>query len=497
MEEFTKENSRILFELANIVGNEWVSNEPEIIYAHSRDVNMYPDNLSSVLRPPHYVVLPANSEEVQKIVSIAKNHKIPITVQTTGLNIAGVCVPPKGGILMDMKRLDKILEIDEVNCTATIQPYVTIARLSCELQKRKMFLPVPGNPSTASVISNILVGLGLKVTNRVGRQEQGIVGFKMVLPDGSFFKVGSGADPFIPKDFWPHGPGPDLQLFPVHSIGTTGIVTEMTIKCWLRGEKYKELWVSYEDIDNAGKAFAELAKKEICKGINLYGGNKYTSYATDTREAMERMIRANPEFQLVLSMEGTQRRIDYEEKVVRQTAEKTGGIIITDKFKPYESFEESHLGMSGSFYSDYSMKYWGSRGANWVAAGFPSPERVADMYKAYCQAIMDDPEYSDPDFGNGEYWRSIIAYPYEGGHYFFNEHGIDSHPGDPKWQEVVKRIGSAIPRYGAQRGLLIMGFNRAPREGLPRVTGPYYDVAKGINSKLDPGGIMQPGFVFP
>ena len=177
MEEFTKENSRILFELANIVGNEWVSNEPEIIYAHSRDVNMYPDNLSSVLRPPHYVVLPANSEEVQKIVSIAKNHKIPITVQTTGLNIAGVCVPPKGGILMDMKRLDKVLEIDEVNCRATIQPYVTIARLSCELQKRKLFLPVLCNPLTASVISNIVVGLGLMVTICMGSMYEWFVGF--------------------------------------------------------------------------------------------------------------------------------------------------------------------------------------------------------------------------------------------------------------------------------------------------------------------------------
>jgi len=486
-----------LLELKNIVGNEWASNDPEITYAYSRDVNLYPENLSSIMRPPFYVVLPGTTEEVQKIVAVARTHKLPVIVQSTGLNIAGVCVPSRGGILMDVKRMDKVIEIDEQNMTATIQPYVSIARLSCELQKRGMFLPVPGNPSTASVISNILVGLGLKVTNRVGRQEQGIVGYKLVLPNGTIFKCGSGADPFIPKNFWPHGPGPDLQLLPVHAIGTTGIVTEMTVKCWLRGEHYKELWVSYDDIDRAAAAFLELSRLEVCKGINLYGGNKYTSYATDTREAIERMIRVNPEFQLILSMEGTTRRIAYEENLIRKIAEKTGGKIITDKFKPYQTFVESHAGMSGSFYSDYSMKYWGSRGANWVAAGFTTPDRIPDLYRAYTQAVLDDPEYSDPDFGNGETWRSIIAYPYEGGHYYFTEHGIDSHPGDPKWQEVVKRIGSALPRYGAQRGLIIMGFNRAPREGLPRVIGPYYDVAKKINEKLDPENIMQPGFVFP
>jgi FAD/FMN-containing dehydrogenase len=487
----------LLAELQNIVGAEWASDDPEIIHAHSRDVNLYPQDLGSVMRPPYVVVLPGTAEEVQKVVVIARKAEAPITVQATGLNVCGVCVPPRGGILLDLKRLDRVLEIDEHNLTATIQPYVSIARLSCELQKRGLYLPVPGNPSTASVISNILVGLGLKVTNRVGRQEKGIVGFRMVLPDGSFLKVGSGADPFIPKDFWPHGPGPDLHLLPVHAIGTTGIVTEMTVKCWLRGEHVKELWVSYEDIDGAVAAFCDLSKREICKGINLYGGNKYTSYATDTREAIERMIRANPELQLIISMEGTRRRLEYEEGVVRAVAETTGGRILTDRFPPYESFVESHAGMSGSFYSDYSMKYWGSRGANWVTAGFPSPERLGEQYKAYSEAVMADPDYGDPDMGHGEIWRSIIAYPFEGGHYFFAEHGIDSHPGDPRWQEVVKRIGAAIPRAGAQKRLMMMGFNRAPREGLPRVIGAYHDVARRINRQLDPVGIMQPGFVFP
>ena len=140
---------QILSELKNIVGDEWASDDPEITYAYSRDVNLYPENLSTVMRPPFYVVLPGTTEEVQKIVAVAKTHKIPLLVQTTGLNIAGVCVPTRASIMIDLKRMDKVIEIDEQTMTATIQPYVTIARLSCELQKRGMFLPVPGNPSTA------------------------------------------------------------------------------------------------------------------------------------------------------------------------------------------------------------------------------------------------------------------------------------------------------------------------------------------------------------
>jgi hypothetical protein len=152
--------------------------------------------------------------------------------------------------------------------------------------------------------------------------------------------------------------------------------------------------------------------------------------------------------------------------------------------------------MSGSFYSDYSMKYWGSRGVNWVIAGFPSPDRLAELYKVYSRAVMDDPDFSDPDFGHGEYWRSTIAYPFEGGHYYFAEFGIDSHPGDQKWQEVVKRIGHVLPQYAARSGQIVLPFNRNPREGLPAVLGPYHDLADKIRDRLDPNGIMQPGSIF-
>ncbi|MBN2108686.1 MAG: FAD-binding oxidoreductase [Deltaproteobacteria bacterium] len=486
----------IVAEIRNIVGHEWASSDPEIVYAYSREANLYPEHLRSTMRPPLCVALPGTTEEVQKIIAIARARAMPITLQTTGLNVSGVCIPLRGGILMDLKRMDQIIEIDEENLTATLQPYVSIARLSCELQKRGMYIPVPGNPSTASIVSNIIIGLGLKVTNKVGRQEKGIVGFRMVLPDGSLFKVGSGADTFIQKNFWPHGPGPDLHLLPVHAMGSTGIVTEMTIKCWLRGEQYKEFWVSYEDIDAAGEAFRELSRMEIAKGLNLYGGNKYSSYFTDTREAMERMVRANPEFQLIVSLEGTKRQIEYEEKLIRGVAEKTGGRIITDKFPPYESFVESHAGMSGSFYSDYSMRYWGSRGANWVIAGFPSPDRFAEMYKAYTEALLADPDLADPDFGHAEFWRSTIAYPFEGGHYFFAEFGLDSHPGEPRWQEIIRRVGAALPRYCAQKGFVVIAFNRAPREGMPDILGPYFDLAKKVRDGLDPEGIMQPGGIF-
>jgi hypothetical protein len=118
------------------------------------------------------------------------------------------------------------------------------------------------------------------------------------------------------------------------------------------------------------------------------------------------------------------------------------------------------------------------------------------MFKVYSEAVLDDPDYGDHDFGHGAYWRSTIAYPFEGGHYYFAEFGLDSHPGDPKWQEIVKRIGAALPARGAQRGHVVLPFNRAPREGVPNTIGPYFDLAKKVRDQLDPEGIMQPGSLY-
>ena len=106
-------------ELVNIVGVEWVSDEPELVYAHMRDVNLFPQNLESVMRPPFFVVLPNSNEEVQKVNEISRKYQLPIIIHTTGVNITGLAVPPRGAILLDLKRMDRLISIDEANCTVT------------------------------------------------------------------------------------------------------------------------------------------------------------------------------------------------------------------------------------------------------------------------------------------------------------------------------------------------------------------------------------------
>ena len=100
--------SDILKSLIDIVGEKGVSNAPEELWFYSRD--------PGVLAPhkPDYVVAPKTTEEVQKIVQLACRENIPVVPMGNGMSLAGLVIPLKGGIVLDMKRMNKILEVNHM-----------------------------------------------------------------------------------------------------------------------------------------------------------------------------------------------------------------------------------------------------------------------------------------------------------------------------------------------------------------------------------------------
>ena len=152
--------------------------------------------------------------------------------------------------------------------------------------------------------------------------------------------------------------------------------------------------------------------------------------------------------------------------------------------------------MSGGFSSEYSMKYWGARGVDWTVFSTTPPESMADQYKAFTQAVLADPEYGDPDFGHGEFWRSCIGYSYSGGHYWLQENGFDAHPGDPKWQELTLRLSRTFPAFAGKKRVLLGPPVKYPRTGAPSFGSALYQVAKKVVMRLDPTGYINGGILF-
>ncbi len=214
----------ILKNLEDIVGQDYATDKLEDLYIYSQDPG------ASKPRRVDFVVLPKTVGEVQKIVKLANREKIPIVPMGGGLTLSGLIIPIKGGIVLDMKRMDQILEINEMSRYALIEAGVTTGKLLSHLNENYPELqpPVPDAPPSATVTGNVLIHGSGYLSQRYGDHGALINGLEVVLANGEICKFGSCA---ISGCCWfGRGPIPDLVGLFISSFGTMGIVTKLSIQ---------------------------------------------------------------------------------------------------------------------------------------------------------------------------------------------------------------------------------------------------------------------------
>ncbi|MEM0240405.1 MAG: FAD-binding oxidoreductase [Thermosphaera sp.] len=481
--------------LSDIVGAEWVSDDPAILIAYSRDYATYMKfDWKSV--SPHLVVLPRTVDEVKAIVKVAREYKMPIVPVGSFGNQFAWGVPRAGGIIVDVSRMDEILLIDEDNMVAIVEAGCPIFKLQVEMLKRRMFIHQPGACSTFLIGSHYTHGIVNKATARIGYLNRQIVGYEMVLGDGRVIRTGSLANYSSPRALWPHGPGPDLGHLPRMAQGTLGVVTKVAVRGHPLDEETKIIQPAFNDVDRATRALDEIVKSELTTGSSMYTGFKYTQYFADTPECADRLDRVNPEWMLMLSLQGTKRWVEYAEKRVKEITKKHGGLIITDKLPFYQMFADAQINQSCSLFSEFPIKYWSYPGT----VGAPAGMVVSALYdfpkyfKLITLLYLNDPVLGDPDELDVMWKRGAIVYPEQNCHYAMFELMIAGHPTDPRLiREVAPRFA---PKY--LRALIKLGLRLDAKYGLARpceigIMPTYMDLARRLKSLLDPDGIMSPG----
>ncbi len=175
--------------LADIVGKEFITDDPAICHAYSKDAS-----LTSVWRKHHRdsitvpgaVVLPRDTEDVRSVLRICDRERVPVVTINTGVNMCGVCIPKAAdSLVLDLKRLDRILNIDEENMTAVIQPHVNFARLQSETMKRGLWNGgTPLAPGIVGVLSNMMFNEIWQSALAYGPGIKSLINMKVVLPNG-------------------------------------------------------------------------------------------------------------------------------------------------------------------------------------------------------------------------------------------------------------------------------------------------------------------------
>ncbi|MDD4282151.1 MAG: FAD-binding oxidoreductase, partial [Candidatus Methanofastidiosa archaeon] len=197
---------------------------------------------------------------------MANRTKTPVIPYTAGSNIGGLCIPEKdGSIVMDMKRMNKIIRIDEESRFAVVEPGVSHAELAEELYKRGLRFGWPVGPPSASVLScAICHGIG-GITGRYGLNSEQITSMEVVLPTGELTRVGSCA---IQKDAW-HSllPLPLVGGLFTGWLGTTGVVTKLGIFTPAVPPHVEIVTTATDDLQDMYKYMLEFSRYEAADDL--------------------------------------------------------------------------------------------------------------------------------------------------------------------------------------------------------------------------------------
>jgi len=205
---------------------------------------------------PDVVIYPTSSEQVQIAIQIARENRLPITPRGSGTGLSGGSIPAKGGMVICLNRMNKILEIDEENLTATCQAgVVTLDLFNAVAEKGLFYPPDPGSQKISTLGGNVMEDAGGLRGLKYGVTRDYVMALKCVLPDGSLVSTGGKSV----KDV----AGYAFKDLLIGSEGTLGIITEITVNLTPPPQDKRTFLAYFDDIRTAGKAVSSIIAAKI------------------------------------------------------------------------------------------------------------------------------------------------------------------------------------------------------------------------------------------
>lgn len=454
-------------QLRDIVGSEHVSSDLADLVPYERD-----DQFALV--PPHrpdFVVRPSTRDEVQAIIRLANRYRIPIVPLAAGINRKGLCIASEGGILLDLRRMNRILEINEEMMTATIEPGVTFGQLVQEVRKTNLRVITPWAPSTASVLANYMLRGIYGPATRYGTDH--LITIEVVLPKGDILQTGSANTP----NGMPYCGivyGPDLcKLFQANA-GTLGVLTKGTIRLYPMPEVIKPLTTAHPTYESMIEPAIKMAKQDlVAAGWTM----SFTRQALETLTDGQIEIPVENLYTMWLYIEGTRKQAEADEKAVRKLIKKSGGT-----FLPMSPEREEEM-IKDQIWERTTVLGW-KKGSMYGCSFYGIMKLVPKYYEATYKISL---KYGFDEF----HYEGVPVAPFHG-QLAYNDPTILWDPGNPNEIEKIRKVHKEIMKALLDIG--IYGWFR-PFPGVVDATklGKYGELWMEIKKLIDPNNIMNPG----
>jgi hypothetical protein len=326
--------------LLEIVGAKNFSDDPEVLKKYSSDFSLEPSGAAN------YLVKPKDDQEVQKIIKFANEQLMPVVPVSSRVHFYGATIPKQGGIILDLSRMDHILEIDEANRRVRIEAGVTWEQLTAELKKKGLrmimpFLPHPGRSVLTDYLEREVP------TNTVYDYGEPMQSMEVVWPTGEIFRMGSasvnGYPDSVSKGANPSGPGLDFYRFVQGAQGTLGVVTWTNLKIESIPKMDKILLAPVDDLAYIQEFLYRILPRRVGQECLLLNNNDLAAIIAENGAGdIEKFRSILPPWTLIIVVSGLLRRpeekIAYEENFLNQ--------IIKNEFRKI-SLAESLPGVPG------------------------------------------------------------------------------------------------------------------------------------------------------
>jgi glycolate oxidase len=286
---------------------------------------------------PDFAVLPETTEEIQRVVKIAAEHRVPLIPKGGGSNRTGMLVPTRGGIVVDTIRMDKVVEVSIPNLYVTVQPGIVLKDLEERLAERGLALhQIQGSHKVATVGGSVSTAAFSRKHNKFGTIADRVMSMEVVLADGRVLRTG-------PKVLYTSTGYRLSQLF-IAAEGTLGIITEVTLRVEPKSEREGTVLALYDDFWSA---------KDVGDRVTSTGVVFATGEAFELPDKMTYPVAPARRGALFFTFDGTEAEVEAQIDLVRRMVKETDGVLASDD-------DASHL------VEDFTQRWCGS----WASAEF-------------------------------------------------------------------------------------------------------------------------------
>lgn len=467
-------------DLSGIVGSKHVSDDHRILLNYSHD--------NSFVKPvkPSCVVFPKSTQEVQELVKYANDKFIPLIPRSSRISFYGAGIPSQGGVIVDLTRMNKILEINALNKMVTVEPGVTWSQIQSELEKQGLTVSNPLLPhSLKSVFTSALEREPI-LTPKPEYSETLLTG-EIVLPNGEIFWLGTALGKGMVGRKFRDGMIPSTRVF-TGAQGALGIVTWAKIKLEYLPTMNKLFFIPFETIDNAIEPIYRIQQRMLGRECFVLNNVELAAILAGKMSVkLDALRNALPPWTVILCLTGLNRypleRIAYEEEALEELATQLhfqalpalGGI---------PGMGKAMLEMLRKPWAEEVYWKFAYKGSCHEVFFHTTLDRVPEFTGAM-EAVAARHGYPVQDIAQ-------YIQPLEHARACFCQYGFYCDPGNTVDVEKVRNLYLAASELAINMGGLFSTPYGPWAEMVYRRAGAYTSLAKLVKSALDPNNIMNP-----